>query len=164
MESRNTPINNLGFYVLLYLPLVAVAFYVTYFSVIGEQSILTHLHFVVMTSWLALAITQPLLIRAGRWELHRKVGRLSYVVLPMVVVTGYAMLRSGAVRELNVLRSQVASGARILSEQEIFGQVYDYALLATPYIFWPATFIPWRWFIVGRWYFIAGICWLPSLP
>jgi hypothetical protein len=140
MESRDTPISNLGFYALLYLPLVAVAFYLTYFSVIDEQPILTHLHFVVMASWLALSIVQPLLIRAGKWELHRKVGRLSYVVLPMVVVTGYAMLRNGAVRELNNLRGQVTSGAETLSEPEILAQVYDYALLGTPYIFWPAIF------------------------
>lgn len=140
MESRDTPISKLGFYFLLYLPLVAVAFYVTYFSVIGEQPVLTHLHFVVMASWLALSIVQPLLIRAGKWKLHRQVGKISYVVLPMVVVTGYAMLRNGAVRELNNLHGQVASGAKTLSEPEILSQVYDYALLGTPYIFWPAIF------------------------
>lgn len=140
MESRDTPIDNLGFYVLLYLPLVAVAFYITYFSVIGETPMLTHLHFVVMVSWMALSIAQPLLIRAGKWKLHRRVGRLSYVVLPMVVVTGYAMLRSGTLRELNVLHDQVAAGARVLSEQQMLRQVYDYALLGTLYILWPAIF------------------------
>lgn len=140
MTTRDTAINNLGFYVLLYLPLAAIAFYITYFSAIYKQPMLTHLHFAVMTSWLALSVAQPLLIRAGNRELHRKVGRLSYVVLPLVVITGYAMLRNGALRELNMLHDQVATGASMLSDQEILWRVYDFALLGTPYILWPAIF------------------------
>lgn len=140
MNARGTSLGTLGYYALLYLPLAAVAFYLTYFSVMGEQPALTHLHFVVMLLWLGLSIAQPLLIRYGHRSLHRRVGALSYVVLPMVVVTGYSMLRAGALRELNSLRAHVGAGGLSLSDAEILEQVYDYALLGTPYIVWPALF------------------------
>lgn len=140
MAPRDRFFHNLGYYTLLYLPLAGVAFYMTYFSAIDEQPVLAHVHFGVMVLWLGLSVAQPLLIRYGRLSMHRQLGRMSYVVMPLVVITGYLMLRSGAFREWNLLRDQVTNGTLLLSNQEVLNRVYDFALLGTPYLLWPALF------------------------
>lgn len=140
MAARDKFFHNLGYYALLYLPLAGVAFYMTYFSAIGEQPLVAHVHFGVMVLWLGLSVAQPLLIRFGRLGIHRQLGRMSYVVMPLVVITGYMMLRNGAYREWNLLRDQVTNGTLMLSDMEVLNRVYDFALLGIPYILWPAIF------------------------
>lgn len=46
----------------------------------------THFHAAVATAWCLLLIVQPFLIRAGRRDLHRRVGALSYGIAPLVLV------------------------------------------------------------------------------
>jgi hypothetical protein len=45
-----------------------------------------HIHAVAMLAWLGLAVTQALLAGGGGIELHRKLGRASAVMLPVIVV------------------------------------------------------------------------------
>lgn len=133
--------SNFGFAVLTFLILVPFAFYATYFSVfLAPKPVVEHLHFAVMVLWLGLSVAQPMLIRYGKFRLHRLVGRLSYVVLPLVVITAYQMLRIGARREMDSLQTQVNQGTATLTSAEILNQGSEYALLATPYIVWPAIF------------------------
>ncbi|MBL7851657.1 MAG: hypothetical protein JNN04_12200 [Cyclobacteriaceae bacterium] len=140
MAGRDTAFRNLGYYILLYLPLAAVAFHTTYFSVIEGQTPVTHVHFVVMALWLGLSITQPLLIRYRQTGWHRTIGKFSYIVLPMVVLTGFAMLRQGAKYEVARLQGEVASGAAALSDDQVVQRVLDGSLLGVVYIVWPAIF------------------------
>jgi uncharacterized membrane protein YozB (DUF420 family) len=54
-----------------------------------EFNWIMHLHGMVMMGWVLMLLVQPILIRTGRRELHRKVGRLSYVLAPLVVLFLY---------------------------------------------------------------------------
>src|SRR5262245_36955024 len=64
-----------------------VAFWPSYFSRITEQpSIHHHAHGLAMTAWLALLVAQASLMRSGNRALHRRVGLLSYVLVPVMVV------------------------------------------------------------------------------
>ena len=47
----------------------------------------THAHALVAVTWCLLLIAQPFLIRARRYDLHRRLGMLSRVVAPVFVVT-----------------------------------------------------------------------------
>ncbi|NEZ04629.1 hypothetical protein G4Y73_10750 [Wenzhouxiangella sp. XN201] len=69
------------------LALAIVAFWPTYLSQLSGQTGYTHLHAASATLWLLLLIAQPMAIRAGRRDLHRMVGRLSYVVAPLVLAS-----------------------------------------------------------------------------
>jgi hypothetical protein len=40
-------------------------------------------------SWLVLLIVQPLLIKTGRTELHRTIGKVSYVLGPLIIIFLY---------------------------------------------------------------------------
>jgi hypothetical protein len=64
-----------------------VAFWPTYLSQIARASRHTHLHAATASSWMLLLVAQPLAIRNRQLALHRMLGRVSYVVAPLVVVS-----------------------------------------------------------------------------
>lgn len=65
-----------------------IAFWPSYYSRLGAQpSFHPHAHGLAMTAWCALLVAQAWLIRAGRRPLHRSLGRASYALVPLVVLS-----------------------------------------------------------------------------
>lgn len=70
------------------LVLVILGFWPSYFSPSAPSATFgQHFHSVVMLVWLLMLIVQPWLIRSRRRELHRMIGRSSFVVGPLVVIS-----------------------------------------------------------------------------
>ena len=70
-------------------------FWTTYFSHLFDQPHLrVHVHGLAMLSWLVLLVLQPLLIRSGNRALHRTIGKLSYVLVPIIVVSTLSFAHS----------------------------------------------------------------------
>jgi hypothetical protein len=69
------------------LAVALIAFWPTYLSRVGAASGYTHLHALTATAWMLLLIAQPAAIRSRKLALHRALGRLSYFVAPLVVVS-----------------------------------------------------------------------------
>ncbi|HEX7847546.1 MAG TPA: hypothetical protein VF476_17220, partial [Chitinophagaceae bacterium] len=59
-----------------------------------------HFHGMMMMGWLLMLLVQPILILKGKIKLHRWVGRLSYVLAPLVLLTMYLVTRTSLHREL----------------------------------------------------------------
>jgi len=53
-----------------------------------------HFHGMMMMGWLLMLLVQPILILKGKIKLHRMVGRLSYVLAPLVLLTMYLVTRA----------------------------------------------------------------------
>jgi uncharacterized membrane protein len=51
-----------------------------------------HVHAAAFTAWLALLLSQTLLIRARQYRWHRTLGKASVVVVAVMVVTGYMVI------------------------------------------------------------------------
>lgn len=85
---------------LLLIPITFIGFYPSYYSTFHAPAII-HLHGAVMLLWLALAIIQPWLVHTNKMDWHRLVGRLSYILIPCVLLTGYFVLRHGYLRVLD---------------------------------------------------------------
>lgn len=81
----------LGYFFLLLIPLVFAGFYKTYivqfptFEKIKYNSI--HVHAGIAVVWVTLLITQPFLIAGKKFAWHRKLGKLSYVVFPLLILS-----------------------------------------------------------------------------
>jgi hypothetical protein len=87
---------NIGYF-LLALPVIFVAgFWIPYLSEIphfdSSITVPVHLHALLLFSWIVLLVIQPLAIRRGALTLHRILGRISYVLMPLIVVSAVAMI------------------------------------------------------------------------
>src|SRR4051812_48131194 len=86
-----------GYLFIALLLLTFFGFYFTYFGQFPEfpNLVITH-HFHALTflSWFALLITQPFLIRYQQVEWHRRLGKASYVLMPLVFFTIYMVSRT----------------------------------------------------------------------
>lgn len=61
----------------------------TYFSVLFQGLDKTHhFHGIVMLLWVLLLINQAWLVRSRRFDIHRITGKISYVLAPLVVISG----------------------------------------------------------------------------
>lgn len=49
-------------------------------------SITKHLHGLSLFAWYAMLIAQPILIKKGKLQAHRSLGKLSYVLMPLIVL------------------------------------------------------------------------------
>lgn len=82
---------NIGYIFLLFIPLTLLGFYKTYFFLApefaGSLDVYTHIHAVIASLWIALLISQPLLIRAKQFRLHRTLGKLSYLVFSALLLS-----------------------------------------------------------------------------
>ena len=68
-----------------------MGFYKTYFNQFPtfEENINTfiHVHAVIASIWILILITQPLLISNRKNELHKKIGKVSYIVFPLLILS-----------------------------------------------------------------------------
>jgi len=90
---RNTII-----FVILILAGVQWGFYYSYTSKFPEFkgiTNLTHVHGMLMMTWLMLLIIQPFLILTGRQKLHRIIGKSSYVIGPLIIISLFLIGRQG---------------------------------------------------------------------
>jgi FtsH-binding integral membrane protein len=69
------------------LLLALIAFWPSYLSQLGAQSAYTHLHALLAAVWMLMLIAQPILIRRGRRDYHRALGRTSYGLVPLILVS-----------------------------------------------------------------------------
>jgi hypothetical protein len=73
--------------------LVTVAgFYPSYFSRLGEMSAAHHFHGISATLWMLLLVVQPFLYKTGLMKWHRLLGRLSIVLVVLIVIGGLLMV------------------------------------------------------------------------
>jgi F0F1-type ATP synthase assembly protein I len=83
----HSPFTGSGYWFAAMLALAGLAFWPRYLGRVGDGiDGYTHVHAVLMTAWVLLLVSQPLLIRAGRHSLHRSLGRASYVLCPLIVL------------------------------------------------------------------------------
>lgn len=82
---------NLGYFLILLIPFTFLGFYKTYFSQFPsfDENItaFVHIHAAIASIWILMLIAQPILIRNRKYKLHKKVGSISYVVFPLLILS-----------------------------------------------------------------------------
>jgi hypothetical protein len=90
------PHRHAHFYLLLLIPLVALAFWPAYFSVLRTAPIAFHVHGVTASLWILLLIAQSWTIHARRNALHRTIGFTSFALFPLFVIGGLMVMQTMA--------------------------------------------------------------------
>lgn len=114
--SVNRAIFNNSVFLFALIPVVALwGFWVTYFTRPPETlSPYDHVHGLAMFGWTFMLIYQSFLIRTNRREIHRMMGKLSFLLAPLVILSTLVL----ANYRINV-RGLTAEGMYIL-ELQIF--------------------------------------------
>ena len=86
--SRQVDVTQLWLFFAVLLVIAFFAFWPTYFSPgLGASVSYVHFHAATATLWMIALIAQPWLIRSHRYDLHRAVGRLSFVLVPVLLIS-----------------------------------------------------------------------------
>jgi uncharacterized membrane protein len=123
-EPMERQYKNLGYFLIFLIAFVAAGFYKPYFALIPnfDPSItpLVQVHAILLMSFVALLVAQPLLIRYKKRALHKSLGKLTYFLMPLLVASCVGVifkeydeaLRSGSVEA--ALRSIFSDVAQLL--------------------------------------------------
>ena len=98
-------------YLFIAVLLMAIAgFWKTYFGKIptfNGVSSLMHFHAIMVLSWLGILIAQPILILNKKIELHRIVGKVSYFVVPLLLLSIILLMRLSFIKNTIPLNSDI---------------------------------------------------------
>lgn len=85
--------------------------YLVYFPSFIGFNYVQHVHGFLMLTWLCFLIAQPLLIRAKNYKAHRIIGKLSYVIAPLLLVSIFLVTKMVYYRTLKTdsLKEAIAS-------------------------------------------------------
>ena len=130
----------IAYWFLLLIPLIGWGFYQSYFAtLLAPRPSIIHIHFVLMMIWAAMLIVQPLLIRYKKLAIHRIIGQLSYVVMPLLLFTGFLLIRFVYYRGVNVTGEPIGSPDSAPTSSQ-FQFAADSIRIIIVYLFWLGFF------------------------
>ena len=88
---------------------------------------MAHLHASAFLLWFALLIIQPILINQHKIMLHKLLGQLSYLIIPMLIFTSIGMLQLAYERDIKTTPREEILGGFIVT-------FFDLLLLTTFYL------------------------------
>ena len=90
-QSKKIIYSNAGYFLIGLIIIALVGFWNSYFSKIfgslEEYNGYFHFHAITAVLWIAVVITQPMLIRSRKWQLHRRIGIVGHVVMALFFVS-----------------------------------------------------------------------------
>ena len=105
--KNNSSITNRLIYFFIFLLLISfTGFYKTYLVKFPNFDGFTwahHFHGVVMLTWVLMLIAQPIFIRTKNFRLHSIVGKASYFVFPLLLLSFFLVARASYFRNINAV-------------------------------------------------------------
>lgn len=120
-----------GYYFIFLLILAVIGFWKSYFSkILGEFDSYIHFHAVTMLLWMGMLITQAFLISRGKRSLHKIIGRFSYALVPVLVISLILLAHSQiTIHEYGITYSRLYILFLQLSLLAIFMIAYGLAII-----------------------------------
>lgn len=81
--------------------------YTSQFPNFTNATITIHIHGALLMSWMVLLIVQPLLIHTGRATLHRTIGKVSYVLGPLIIIFLFLIGQGAYWRSIGVITEHI---------------------------------------------------------
>jgi hypothetical protein len=118
----------INWWLLLLLPLIWYGFYPTYFSkAFFDTTTLVHVHASLLIVWVLIVMAQPILILKKKVNIHRILGKVSYVLMPFILITTW-----GVVSKTYYAILQSPSGLTDFAKESIYIPII--------YLLWLAVF------------------------
>jgi len=99
MEDSNSKVNRVkkirfeksGFYFIGLVAIMFLGFWPTYFSKYFDGTAnfnyYFHFHFAMASIWIVLLIVQPILIKKKKLVIHKQIGKISFIILPLFIIS-----------------------------------------------------------------------------
>lgn len=82
-------------YLIAFFAFAVLAFWSSYYSILGqEMTFYVHFHGVFMTLWCLMLIAQAILIRIKKYRIHTIVGKASYLIFPILLVSTILLIHA----------------------------------------------------------------------
>lgn len=85
------PYTKAHYFMLLLLPVTALAFWPSYFGILPDAPLVHHLHGITGTLWILLIAAQSFAVQTRKLRLHRTMGKLVFFLAP-AMVAAFAMV------------------------------------------------------------------------
>ncbi len=89
--KRSLQFENSGYYFIVLLALAIAGFWPSYFSKFfegtGGFNLYFHVHAFLAILWIFMLIAQPILIRRREFAFHKRIGKLSYILVPLIFIS-----------------------------------------------------------------------------
>ena len=106
MQARAAPLYSRSPWYFSLLLLIAIGgFFPSYFARIADAKALHHFHGIVATLWMLLLISQGWLMRQKKVALHRSVGKVSLVLVPLFAISGVMIVHDMLTRDSGFART-----------------------------------------------------------
>ncbi|MEP7256592.1 MAG: hypothetical protein ABI666_12505 [Ferruginibacter sp.] len=92
---------NLGYFFIILFVFVIWVFsksYIKILPVFKDVSFVYHFHGTMLLSWMLLLIIQPFLIRYKKYKWHKFLGKVSYILVPLIVVSIFLVSKEKYIR------------------------------------------------------------------
>jgi uncharacterized membrane protein YozB (DUF420 family) len=103
-KKENLLQKNIGFFFIAVLIMTFLGFYPTYFThfpMFEGFSWVYHFHAFFATLWIIMLIAQAFLIRKKKFQLHRKIGKTSFYVIPFLLFSFFLMAKTTYFKNIN---------------------------------------------------------------
>jgi len=129
-----TSYKNISYFFMGILLCVLVGFHQTYtvkFPTFEGLTTVHHFHGAMLMAWFGMLIVQPLFIKYQKREWHRQLGKVSYVLLPLVLYSIFLVTKTQYLRTISQMPKEVVIGGLALDIPNIvvFGAFYVLAMV-----------------------------------
>lgn len=82
-------------YLIAFFGFALFAFWSNYFSILGQpMSFYFHFHGIFMILWCLMLIAQALLIRTKKYSIHTVIGKTSYLIFPLLILSTLLLIHA----------------------------------------------------------------------
>lgn len=101
-KTRGKPFyRNAYLYFILAAAITVFAFLPSYFYRLTVTDSAHHFHGITATLWLILLIIQPYLYQAGKLKWHRMIGKISFILVPLIIISALNMVQIMLINQAN---------------------------------------------------------------
>lgn len=113
------------FWFVFFFACALLAFWSSYYSILGQpMSFYVHFHGILMTVWCLMLISQAFLIRAKKYRVDTLLGKASYLVFPIVVLSTIQLIHATIRQDPQVNFGTYYSMALMLNATLVLSIIY----------------------------------------
>ena len=130
--TRKIRYDNSGYYFIGLVGLVLLGFWPSYFSKFfngtEKYSFYFHFHAAMMSLWILTLIVQPILIRKKKLAVHKFIGKLTYILMPMLFISVILLTHYQIQKHVEIVNGEKLYGNHLIIPFK------DLLILGTAYI------------------------------